>query len=284
MSDENKRCRGWIFTINNPTDWDRTDVERAMVGSTYGIVGDEVGENGTPHLQGFIRFKNAHSFHSIKQMLPRAHLEIQRGTCQQAADYCKKDGKFQEFGCLPQEKRSQGDKWKFIIEKAENGDIDAIKNEYPSEYFRYHERIKSFRIREPSILDELTNEWWWGETGTGKSKRAWELYPQHYNKLLNKWWDGYQNEEVVVIEEWAPRNDMTASNLKIWADRYPFNGEVKGGTLRNIRPKKIIVTSNYSMDQCFERNEDLEPLRRRFKTIHFPKETPWTLDDIFRDY
>ena len=89
------------------------------------------------------------------------------------------------------------------------------------------------------------------------------------------WWDGYANEEVVVIEEWCPKNEMTASGLKIWADRYPFSCEVKGGTIRRIRPKKIIVTSNYSMEQCFERVEDLEPLKRRFKEVYFPR-TPFT--------
>jgi len=128
---------------------------------------------------------------------------------------------------------------------------------------------------EPSTkpLDgELCHEWWVGSTGTGKSKLAWELYPHHFAKGLNKWWDGYAFQEVVIIEEWAPRNECTASFLKKWADRYAFPVEVKGAILPNIRPKKIIVLSNYTIEQCFDRREDWEPMLRKFKVIKFPEE------------
>lgn len=131
--------------------------------------------------------------------------------------------------------------------------------------------IRSLHQRPLFRIPDLQNEWWYGSTGTGKSKKVWEDYPEHYGKMLNKWWDGYQDEEVVVIEEWCPKNECTASALKIWADRYPFNAEIKGGLLKKIRPKKIIVTSNYSIDQCFERSEDREPIKRRFKQVHFQK-------------
>jgi RNA helicase. len=115
------------------------------------------------------------------------------------------------------------------------------------------------------------HEWWYGPTGTGKSKSVWELYPNHYGKQLNKWWDGYEGEDVVVIEEWSPKNEVTGSFLKIWADRYPFNAEIKGATLKKIRPKKIIVTSNYTIEECFPTMQDCEPLKRRFKTVYFPQ-------------
>lgn len=96
------------------------------------------------------------------------------------------------------------------------------------------------------------------------------MYPDHYAKELNKWWDGYCDEGVVAIEEWAPKNECTASFLKVWADRYPFPAQIKGGSLKKIRPTKIIVLSNYTIDQCFERQEDREPIKRRFKVVHFP--------------
>ena len=101
--------------------------------------------------------------------------------------------------------------------------------------------------------DKPTSWFLWGKTGTGKTRRAFELAannspPTCYCKdPNNKWWDGYQGEEIVVIEEWEPKNECTASKLKIWADRYPFAGEIKGGTLQKIRPRKIIVTSNYTI-------------------------------------
>lgn len=126
------------------------------------------------------------------------------------------------------------------------------------------------KTKQQAIVGELSNEWWYGPTGTGKSTRLWTEYPEHYQKAINKWWDGYDMEDVVAIEEWNPDSAMLANKLKIWADRWPFTGEIKNGTVRGIRPKKIIILSNYSIDQCFPRKADAAPLKRRFKVIHFP--------------
>lgn len=270
MNANNARSRGWVFTINNPTAWDDEDIERCKQSTVYGVIGKEIGsEDETPHYQGFVRFANATSFKRVKALLPRAHIETQRGSIAQASDYCKKDGDFVEWGERPMDKRSTKQQWQFVLECAESGDLERIKDEYPGIYFRYYDRLRSFKRRERNILDNLENEWWFGPTGTGKSRTVWDKYPEHYGKQLNKWWDGYQDEDVVVIEEWCPKNEVSASGLKIWSDRYPFNAEVKGGQLKLIRPKKIIVTSNYTMEQCFPRNEDLEPLKRRFKEVYF---------------
>lgn len=274
------RSKGWCFTINNPTAWDDVDIGNLRAATDYGVFGRETGESGTPHYQGFVRFSYSARFERIKALLPRAHVEAQKGSVHQASDYCKKDGDFTEWGSLPERKRDGKERWRFILERAECGDLGSIRDEYPGEFIRYYDRLRSLRQRKPDILDVLENEWWYGPTGTGKSQRVWAEHPEHYGKQLNKWWDGYQDEDVVVIEEWCPKNDMTASNLKIWADRYPFNAEIKGGQLKKIRPKKIIVTSNYTMEQCFEKAEDLGPIKRRFKAVYFPP-TIFDIDSIF---
>lgn len=265
-----QRSKGWCFTINNPTAADDVEIALLRLSTDYGVFGRETGAEGTPHYQGFVRFGASTRFDRVKRLLSRAHIEAQRGSVHQASDYCKKDGDFDEWGTLPERKRDAKERWRFIIERAERGDLDGIKDEYPGEYLRYYDRLRSLKSRDPVILDDLVNEWWWGPTGTGKSRRVWAEFPDHYGKQLNKWWDGYMDEAVVVIEEWSPKNDMSASGLKIWADRYPFNAEIKGGQLRKIRPGKIIVTSNYTIDECFEREGDRDPIKRRFKQVHFP--------------
>ena len=92
--------------------------------------------------------------------------------------------------------------------------------------------------------------------------------PGAYIKRKNKWWDGYEGEDVVIIEEWSPDDKLSLQNLKEWADKWPFGAERKGGYMI-IRPKKIIVTSNYHPNDCCERAEDSMALARRFKVTHF---------------
>lgn len=98
------RSRGWCFTLNNYTD--EEIVQFCFISAEYSIFGFEEGEKEeTPHLQGFIYFKNAHTLESVRKMLNRAHWEPIKGTPQQAADYCKKEDDWYEFGILPRQGR-----------------------------------------------------------------------------------------------------------------------------------------------------------------------------------
>ena len=72
---------------------------------------------------------------------------------------------------------------------------------------------------------------------------------------MNKWWDGYDHEDVVVLDDFDPKHaEFLSYYLKIWADHYSFNAEGKRRMMR-IRPKTIIVTSQYSLDACFPRKK-----------------------------
>lgn len=285
----NSRSRGWCFTINNPTIEDLLQLEELKAHATYYVYGREHGQDrNTLHWQGFVYFANPIGMARCRQLLRRAHVEPQRGTCNQAITYCQKEGDWEEWGDKPQHGGggTQRERWRELINLAEVGNIELIKDKFPSEYFRYYERLRSLRRRSPRILDgDLEHEWWYGPTGTGKSRTLWQLYPNHYSKELNKWWCGYDDEDVVAIEEWAPKNECTASFLKIWADRYPFPAQIKGGSLKKIRPTKIIILSNYTIDQCFPNEEDREPIKRRFKVKHFPFQTAvsvpsWDLSEL----
>lgn len=86
--------------------------------------------------------------------------------------------------------------------------------------------------------------------------------------MCNKWWDNYQDESVILIEDFDKNHKVLCHHLKIWADRYGFRAEKKNGTVV-IRPIKIIITSNYSINEIWEEEQDREPIQRRFKEIMY---------------
>jgi len=83
-----ERTRSWCYTLNNYTEEER-DGLRAL-SCAYNVFGYERGDEGTPHLQGYIHFKEKKSLQAVKKVMPRAHLEPRKGTVDQAVDYCKK--------------------------------------------------------------------------------------------------------------------------------------------------------------------------------------------------
>ncbi|AXQ66328.1 MAG: putative viral replication protein [Peronelivirus doingaes] len=95
----------WCATLNNYTQAEQQSLQDACAHHfKYAVIGREVGDSGTPHLQMFFITHNRLRLRQVKQLpgLQRAHLEPANGTSQQAAAYCKKEGDFDEHGELPQ--------------------------------------------------------------------------------------------------------------------------------------------------------------------------------------
>jgi len=90
-----KKNRKWVFTLNNYSEEEFTQIHKVFVkkGWTY-IIGKEVGKQGTPHLQGYLRSANAILFTTLKKLMPRAHLEVAKGSDQENLEYCSKEADF----------------------------------------------------------------------------------------------------------------------------------------------------------------------------------------------
>lgn len=274
------RAKRWVFTLNNYTE---TEVEQLkQVECEYLVFGfEEAPETGTPHLQGFITFTTRKTMHTIKKLLnDRYYLSVSRGSVQEASEYCKKTGHFFEKGTPPPESGARGGqatkrKWEEALSAAREGRFDDIppdlwiryrnawKQEYQEEVNKSTTEIRDIDLKNHFI-------WIYGPTGTGKSHLARGLArsiseEQPYLKGLNKWWNGYKGQKVVIIEEATPETCKYLSSLfKQWCDKWPFTAEVKGGSFdHGIRPDYIIITSNYSIEQCFPDENDYLPMKRR---------------------
>ncbi|AKV62274.1 putative replication initiation protein [Aretevirus marisnaco] len=150
MAHRQHAAKRWVFTINN---WTAAE-QQALIDSSdnfdYLCFGRERGDNNTPHLQGYVILKTKLRLNNVKALpgFRRCHLEVSRGTPQQAADYCKKDGDFEEFGELPkgQGKRSDFENLKEWIKSLDHWPDDhEIAEEYPSLWGRYRSACESFR-------------------------------------------------------------------------------------------------------------------------------------------
>lgn len=272
-----KRFRNFSFTLNNWQDKPDLVAKLNTLKCRYLVYGREVGEEGTPHLQGTVVFGNSMTESAARKKLKGCHIEV-CASLEHSIAYCKKDGDFEERGSQPMTQKAKGEagceaqqlRWKGIRLAAEEGRLDDIPEDirfFNYKCINYHRSIGLKRRRLEDA--EEPNLWYHGPTGTGKSKKAREDHPEAYLKGCNKWWDGYIDESTVLIEDFDRKHDVLCHHMKIWADRYPFNAEVKGGSTGNIRPRKIIVTSNYHPSEIWTSEQDLEPILRRFKTVKF---------------
>lgn len=286
------KSRNWCFTLNNYSEEDiarlaSLDFQKDSGQTTgftikYMIFGEEVGESGTPHLQGYVCFKNQVRLGTLKSSISdRAHFEIAKGTVKHNYDYCSKDKEFKEFGVRPLFASEKGELGKRayteVIDLAKDGDFDSIQQEQPGMFLQHYSTLKRIRAdtvaqRELKNLDpSVRMQWYYGPSGTGKSMKARGDHPQAYLKDCNKWWCGYLDQDTVIVEDVDVRSkDWMCRFLKIWADIYPFPAEMKGSKTV-IRPKMIIVTSNYHPKEIWEEESDLGPILRRFQLTHFPK-------------
>lgn len=282
------KSRNFVFTLNNYSDDEVEEVREILRQAKYGVFGFEKGDNGTPHLQGFVAFANPRSFDGTRKLFKlttgfRIHLEPSK-TIHQAIDYCKKDGQWEEFGTIPATQQQKGEmereRWRITLDLAKSGLVDAID---PKVQFLHAKTIEFVHHRElrKRKMDDTPHKMYWlfGPTGTGKSRMAREAFPEAYLKNPNKWWDGYVDQPVVLLEDLDKSHEHMVYYLKIWLDRYPFPAEVKGSSMM-IRPRTIVITSNWSPAQIWTEPNDLEPLLRRVTLLDFSNEFHGDLSEI----
>lgn len=135
----------------------------------------------------------------------------------------------------------------------EEGNEHLIMN-----YDRIDNAIKRFKLDSTTAYeaDGTRGLWIQGPPGTGKSRKARDISQSKFKEdpftlEQSKWFDGYNNEKVIVIED---LDKYTAHELghkiKLWADRYPVKAEVKGGTIP-LNHRILIVTSNFTIEEAF---------------------------------
>lgn len=263
------KARYWMVTIREE-DWNPTLPE----GVEY-IRGQlEVGEGGFRHWQVVMYFRKQVRLGAAKHSLgvPSAHLEPTRSRA--AKDYVWKeetrvDGTKFELGS-ESVSRAEPTDWERIWEFAKNGELTNIPADIRVRCYSSLRRIHADFAEPVGVVRSCVV--FWGDTGTGKSRRAWEeagmdAYPKDPR---SKFWCGYRGQKNIVFDEF--RGGIDIGHLLRWLDRYPVNVEIKGGSVP-FAGEKVWITSN--LDPRFWYPEldsaTLEALMRRLTVTHFNK-------------
>lgn len=176
------RVRHACFTINNP-EVDRADYAEVLIANelvSYICIGSEVGASGTAHFQGYIEFEHQVDFEVARHLLLNGHIERRRGTADQAAKYCKKDGAFTEWGTISRQgARSDLDELVAMVEGGAS--TFEIATALPVQFVKYHKGVLALQaalIGPRAAAPEVRV--YYGGTGTGKSFKAREWLPDAY--------------------------------------------------------------------------------------------------------
>lgn len=96
LKEPTSRARRYAITLNNWTEEEYNNIQLFfnLKNSTKWVIGKEVGEMGTPHLQMYVSFSNQILFSVVKEQMPRAHIEKANGNDKQNFLYCSKDGDY----------------------------------------------------------------------------------------------------------------------------------------------------------------------------------------------
>jgi hypothetical protein len=268
-------ARNWVFTLNNPTDDELLRISNARIENEsdigYLVFGRETGESGTFHLQGYIQLESRKTMAWVKRLVTgdRAHLEVARGTPQEADDYCKKDGDYESYGAIRVGQGRRSDLESVASTVKSGASLSAIAEAHPSAFIRYSSGITKLRLLSAVPQREIPPRLYcfWGRTGVGKTRRVYEFISRDalYVHPGDRWFDGYDAQSAVLFDDfdgsWFPITYL----LKL-IDRYTFQVPIKGGyTWWN--PNHIYFTSNHPPEQWYSNAsvQHQDALLRRFR-------------------
>lgn len=208
------------------------------------------------HLQGFVQFLERQRLPGAKRQLHSEvrcpHLETRRGTAVEAADYCKKEDSYTQDEELPRTERGDlqtagrrvdlEDLAQAISERTSS--LQDIASEAPAQFVRYHRGLSALAdiVRQPYAQGEKNVKVYYGPTGTGKTRKAFEDNPDAYfwGPEQGKWFQGYSGQETTILDEY--RGQLPFGFLLRLTDRYPMKIEFKDSSTEFVSPNIIICS------------------------------------------
>lgn len=289
------KCRDYCLTWNNYPIDGVEQCQKFFESAQYYVIGKEVGESGTPHLQMYVYFKNAVSFDSLQKKLNKCHIERKcpKSTPKRASDYCKKGEQTKaEWHALHETGPNFGKNADFIEEgelpeQGRRTDVEVVREEIKTGggmrgVIKVATNLQQIKLAEYILKYEEPKRdwkpivhWYWGLTGTGKSRGAHTYFEgkDFFRKTANtgKWFEGYDAHSFVIIDDMDDKS-YPYKNLLDLLDMYACTVETKGGS-RQFLAREIIITASEHPQSLFQFEDQggNELLRRIDDIVQFKK-------------
>lgn len=281
----------WCFTLfaeNDTTPLTPLNYEEDWETARYLVYQEEIApSSGRHHYQGYVEFTRDKRLTGVRKILPTAHWETRRGTREEARAYCMKTesrhaGPFEHGEWKAGGRGARTD----LLElygaiKRDKLNKNEIMDLMPEMYFKFHGAIDKMIAAQQTKRDWKTKiTLICGPPGSGKSHWCHETFPDAYWKSASNWWDQYNGEETVILDEfygWLPWNDL----LRL-LDKYPYQVQVKGSTCQMVA-KQIIITSNKHPWEWYKNDKihwDMEALYRRIEEFWY---WPKPIDGVYQE-
>lgn len=271
-------ARHWCFTI-----WsDNFDHESAAELVRGMVVQKELcPSTNRIHWQGYLEFSQPIRMSGVKKLFgdDTMHLGTRFSGRDNCIDYCSKsrtrvDGPWMYGSCKVKSGKGQRTDLQKIANDVKTLGLSGAIDNNPAGYLRFTRGMESLARHyqpRPGNWRTVTTECIIGLTGLGKTRWAYETYPELYKVQKPKrgqqlWFDGYVGQSVLLIDEY--RGWIDYSLLLQLLDGYPVQLQIKGGvTWANWT--KVIITSNDPIESWHKNQPDISPLLRRIHSTTY---------------
>lgn len=283
--DDNPGYNGkyYVFTVNNYTKSRWTSDPKTLGDKLYGLCNIagaiwsvEKGEQGTPHIQGYLQLDKKSKFKSLLNKIQKklgCWLKPARGNSKENVDYISHTGKHANkagdlldgpftFGELVQAdgRGSRSDIDSLTNSISDGSSVKELCIKHPSQMLKYFGNA----VKMVGILGAKKRNWmtelyiYTGVPGSGKSHLAHELGAKYlkdnnldedgiYTLMVPKdtktecWFEGYSGQPIVIIDDFYGTIDIDF--FKRLIDKYPLTVNIKNASTQFLA-RRVYVTSN----------------------------------------
>ncbi len=237
------------------------------------LIGFEVGEQGTLHIQGVFQFICSKTFETLRKYFKNNHIE-KIHNLKASIEYCKKSNDYMEFGKL------SGQGQRTDLEEFTQAIIDGYSDielltEFPAQTQRYLNNIDKIRqivladYYQKNLRHNLKVVFISGDAGVGKTRYIYERHSitdiyrvTHYENPF----DNYKMQKILVLDEY--NNQLSVQLLLNILDIYPLLLPARYND-KWACYEQVYLISNYDFDELFSIYDDTiyQAIKRRFNLI-----------------